>query len=364
MSKSVSRRISADRGPAGCFGAIAAIPALAVMAGILYLFVRSLNYSSKPEDLILSGIFLGFALLFWLVAGWSFSSARAATTPQRVQAMWLRRFQAEKGNSFRPSRVIDRLNRYGISAITLQDRDVKLSFEQRRNRLAPTFWFFFAPIAGVLGYAGLSQYRHVQEQIANQHIDYSDNIGEAIGQAIGQGLANGIAIVLVIIIFALALMATTLLIFLLAAISGPLGAAFAGKRDDFATLPRLLERMKRGKGRRGASIVRISDAHWREAVTSSLGAVDVAIIDLSNMSENVGWEIGEAVKAVTPSGIVFICSEAEGVSPAARGIVRQALGREVGNVVLYPERGAGNRFAKALREEIYDAADRRVATKG
>lgn len=363
MARSVSQQIKGDRGAAGCFATVAAIPAVAVLIGVLWVFVQSLGYNKKPEDFILSGIFFAFAVMFWLVASWSYSAARSTMTPQRVQAMWLRRFQAEKGNSFRPSRVIDRLSRHGVSAITLQDRDVKLSFEQRRNRLAPTFWFFFAPIGGLLGYAGVTQYQQVQEQIANQQIEYSDNIGEAIGQAIGQGLANGIAVALVIILFILALMATTLLIFLLAAVSGPLGAMFGGKRDDFAKLPHLLERLKRGKGRRGASIVRISDAHWREAVTSTLQAVDVAIIDLTNVSEHVAWEIGEAVKGVTPSGLVFICAEDADLSAAARGAVKQALGREPGNVVRYPANGDGKRFARELREQIYDAADLRGALK-
>ncbi len=360
MAKSVSQRIKADSGPAGCAGAIVALPAFAIMIGILWLFVHSLNYQDEPADFALSGIFFLFALMFWFVTGWSYSAARSAMTPQRVQAMWLRRFQSEKGDAFRPSRVIDKLSRHGISAITLQDRDVKLSFEQRRNRLAPTFWFFFAPIGGVLAYAGVMQYQKVQEEIANQQIDYSDNLGEAIGQAIGQGLANGLAIVLVILIFALALMATTLLIFALAALAGPLGAMFSGKRDDFAKLPRLLDRLKRGKGRRGASIVRISDPHWREAVTASLGAVDVAIIDLTNVSEHVAWEIGEAVKGVTPSGIVFICAESSGLSSAAQTAVRQALGREPDKIVFYPARGDGKRFAKALREQIGHAADMRA----
>lgn len=360
MAKSVSQRIKADRVPAGCAGALVALPAFAIMTGILWLFVRSLSYQDEPGDFILSGIFLAFALLFWFVAGWSYSAARSAMTPQRVQAMWLRRFQSERGDAFRPSRVIDRLSRHGISALTLQDRDVKLSFEQRRNRLAPVFWLFFVPIAGALSYAGMTQYRSVQEQIANQQIDYSDNIGEAIGQAIGQGLANGLAVVFVILLFALALMVTTVLIFALAALAGPLGAMFAGKRDDFAKLPRLLKRLKRGKGRRGASIVRISDTHWQQAVSASLGAVDVAIIDLTNVSENVAWEIGEAAKGVTPAGIVFIASEASGLSSTARAAVRQALGHEPSDIALYPIRGSGKSFAKVLRERICHAADLRT----
>ncbi|MCX7359539.1 MAG: hypothetical protein NT015_15530 [Alphaproteobacteria bacterium] len=173
-----------------------------------------------------------------------------------------------------------------------------------------------------------------------------------------------IAVILVAIVF-IGVMGTLVVVMLLAAISGPIGAMFSRNRDDFGSLPRLLERLQRGKGRRGASIVRISDANWRQAVSSSLGAVDVAIIDLTNVSENVAWEIGEAVKGVSPSGLVFICCEGNQLSNEARAAVRGALGREPSNVVYYPAKRSGDtkRFARQLRETIYSAADLRGAMK-
>jgi hypothetical protein len=365
MAKSISQRVRADRGPAGCLATVVTLPALAIMAGMLWLFVSSLEHREETADIVFSGVILLFALMFWLVAGWSYSAARSAMTPQRVQAMWLRRFQSEKGDAFRPSRVIDRLSRYGISAITLQDRDVKLSLEQRRNRLAPTFWFFFVPLSILIGVTGHTQYQRVQTEMASRQIDYSDNIGEAIGQAIGQALVSALAVVFVILLFVAALMATTVLIFALAALAGPFGAFFSRNRDDFRQLPRLLERIKKGKGRRGASIVRISDANWREAVTASLAAVDVAIIDLSQMSEHVAWEIAEAVKAVGPAGLVFICAAENGLSEGARASVRRVLGRDPAHVVFYPARrgGEAKRFARELRERIYEAADLRATAR-
>ncbi len=367
MARTISQRIKADRGTAGFFAFLASLPALAIVGGALWVFVQSLEHRENTEDLVFSGLVLVFAGMFWLVASWSYSAARSATTPQRIQAMWLRRFQSERGDDFRPSRVIDKLSRHGISAITLQDRDVKLSFEQRRNRLAPMFWFFFAPIALVLSYAGYTSFQKAQEDFANQAAPASANIAEALVQAFVQAIGQAIVLVIIIAVFALAVIASAVLFFLVAALAGPLGAIFSGKRDDFRRLPGLLERMKRGKGRRGASIVRISDAHWREAVSASLGAVDVAIIDLTDVSEHVAWEIGEAVKGCGASGLVFICSDTKGgLSEAARSIVRSALGREPGDIVLYPARrgASGERFAKQLREHIYAAADRRGATKG
>jgi hypothetical protein len=306
-----------------------------------------------------------FAFLFLSVGRWTYDAVRAGLTPQRVQAMWLRRFQAEKGDVFRTSRVIDRLSRRGISAITLQDRDVKLSFEQRRNRLAPTFWFFFVPIALGLSYMGYDAYQQAEADFANQPHNYSDNLLEALMQAFMVAIAQGMVLIMLIAVFVVAVMAAALLFFLVAALAGPVGAMFSGKGDEFRGLPRLLERLKRGKGRRGASIVRISDAHWREAVTASLGAVDVAIIDLSDVTEHVAWEIGEAVQACGRQGLVFICRKGVKLSSEAHAAVRNALGREPTHIISYPARRGGDaeKFARALREQICSAADLRAAAR-
>lgn len=364
--RSISQRIAGDRGRAGFFAFIVALPPLAAALGFLYL-----GYRVITEDLAEDGVYIWLgaiavmAFVFYSVWRWTLDGVRAALTPQRVQAMWLRRFHAERGGAFRTSRVVDQLSRFGIAPLTLQDSDVRLSFEQRRNRLAPTFWFFFAPIALVLAYLGYASYNDVQASFANQHVEYSDNLGEALVEVFVNALMYGLVIVMVIAVFVMAALAAALLLYLAAAVSGPLGAMVSRRRDDFRGLPRLLERLKRGKGRRGAFIVRISDEHWREAVISSLGAVDVAIIDLSDVSEHVAWEISEAVRSVGASGLVFIRREGVKLSDQARAAVRNALGRDPAHILTYPDRAGGNakRFARVLREQIYSAADLRDAMR-
>ncbi len=365
---SVSKRIARDRGVANFFAFLASLPAwvftLAVIAGAGYVALTPSSDDDQASALIVGAIALVFALLFSVIARWTYSSVRAALTPQRVQAMWLRRFQAESGDAFRTSRTIDQLARHGVSALTLQDRDVQLSFEQRRNRLAPVFWIAFLPVTAALGYFSYTSWNETRAA-AEAFTPTADSIGGAIGQAIGNAIGMGVVLIMIIVIATAAFMAATLIIMALAALAGPVGAMFRGKRDDYPQLPRLLERIKTGKGPRGASIVRISDEHWREAVTSSLSAVDVAIIDLTNVSEHVAWEIAEAAKACSTSGLVFICRDGAELSDAAKSAVRAALGREHIHVVQYPERrGAkGAAFARDLREQIYNAADLRDARK-
>ncbi len=366
--RSVSRRIAADRGVAGFFAFLAATPALAAVAVMLYAGYRAITDSNDPDmrgasGLIIVAIIGLFSFLFFIVARWTYDAVHAALTPQRVQAMWLRRFQAEGGNTFRTSRVIDRLSRHGVSALTLQDRDVQLSWEQRRNRLAPIFWLLFIPIAAIVGYLLWNAWLQARTDIMD--LPPAQDLRTGIGQFIGAFVGLIAVAMLLIVGFIVAILATVLSVMLIAGISGPIGAAMSRNRDDFKQLPRLLHRIGEGKRRRGAVVLRIGDANWREAVTSSLSAADVAIIDLSNVSDNVAWEIGEAVKACSASGLVFICRDGAPLSDAARTALRQALGREPGAIATYPaRRGAGaKRFARDLREQIYSAADLRHAMR-
>ena len=370
MAKSISDRIAGDRAVSGFFALLASLPAVAAGVGMLYVGYRLLT---NPEDmrdpsaLVWLAVIALFAVLFWVVARWTYAAVRAALTPQRVQAMWLRRFQSEGGGAFRTSRVIDRLSRYGVAALTLQDRDVQLSFEQRRNRLAPMFWLLFIPLALLIGYLAWQGWQNAQADIMN--LPPARDLQSGVGQVIGAMFALIAVALLFALVLVFGVLGAMLLVMLLAAIAGPIGALFSRHRDDFKTLPRLLERIRRGRGRRGAAIVRISDANWREAVTASLAAVDVAIIDLSNVSEHVAWEIGEAAKACGASGLVFICVDSDNGGPrlseAARAAVRTALGRDPGRVIYYPAARDGDEkgFARELREQIYTAADLCAAMK-
>ncbi len=364
---SVSKRIGRDRGVANFFAFAASLPALA-MIGVLGFLGYEL-VTDQRETLasdggyVVLGLLAVFSLLFFIVARWTFDAVRAALTPQRVQAMWLRRFQAENGDTFRTSRVIDRLSRDGVAALTLQDRDVQLSLEQRRNRLAPMFWLLFIPITALIAFAIWQGWQGAVAEVANR--EQAESFQEAVGQIFGGFLALlAIGMLLIVGLF-FGVMAGAAVVMLLAALAGPIGALFRGKRDDYPRLPRLLERISKGRGPRGASIVRISDTNWREAVTSSLAAVDVAIIDLTDVSEHVAWEIAEAAKACTNSGLVFICREDAELSDVAKLAVRAALGREHIHVVQYPARRGANgaAFARDLRDQIYNAADLRDARK-
>ncbi|MBY0563962.1 MAG: hypothetical protein K2P58_07225 [Hyphomonadaceae bacterium] len=365
--KSIRAQIGADRAAALFWATLVSLPvwafSLLCVGAAIYVVTSEDSADDRGSALVVASIVLVFAFAVTVLARWTFSAVRAALTPQRIQAMWLRRFQSEGGTAFRTSRIIDRLARHGVSTLTLQDRDVQLSLEQRRNRLAPVFWFLFVPIAALGGVGSWNAWTSVQQQAETWRPDAA-GLGEAIGQAIGHALATALILVLIIVVALLAFMAATLIIMALAALAGPIGAMASRNRDDYAKLPQLLRAIMAGK-RKGATVLRISDAHWRDAVSTSLKAADAAIIDLTQVTDNIAWEIGEAAAAVGAERIVFICMDTgiQALPQDAVAQVRAALGAAPKNVVFYPasrrrEKREGERFARALREAIYAAAER------
>ncbi len=225
MVKSVSNRIARDRGVAGFFAFIAALPPTAAALGMFYVGYRILT---NPEDMSQSSIWIWlafialFAFLFWIVARWTYDSVHAGLTPQRVQAMWLRRFQSESGDAFRTSRVIDRLSRYGVAALTLQDRDVQLSFEQRRNRLAPMFWLLFIPLTLAIAYLVWQGWQSAQADLMD--LPPAQDLQTGIGQVLGAFFALLVVGIFMLVGLILAVLATVLLVMFAAALAGPLGA--------------------------------------------------------------------------------------------------------------------------------------------
>src|SRR5262249_41213884 len=137
---------------------------------------------------------------------------------------------------------------------------------------------------------------------------HSGDFLPALSEIFVHAIAAAIVIVLIVVIGVLAIMLCMLIVMLIASLAGPVGAIFSRNRDDYRRLPHVLQRIEHGK-QRGATVIRVSDAHWQEAVRASLSAVDVAIIDLSQMTDNIAWEIEQAAQACGGEALVFIARE-------------------------------------------------------
>lgn len=280
------------------------------------------------------------AVMFALATRWTFVAVRASATPVHVQVMWLRKFDTESRGRFRLSKTIDRLGRYGIAALTLQDRVVRFSSEQRLNRMAPLFWLLALPVFVFL----------VPDILA------------------GPGLGSFSQISLFVAVFGAEMF---LFIILLSVIlHGPTGALFSRRRDDFNKLPNLLDQIKRGDRKKGTLILRISDENWRDAVSAALVAVEVSIIDVSEVSESICWEIAEAVQACPIEAIVFLCREQPNgvrvIPEDSRRALRNILGADVKaeTAIFYPAHDCDeHRFGRQLSSAIYRSAQAANETK-
>jgi hypothetical protein len=342
----IRERIDGDRRRARILARLAIVPITVVFAVLLYVASFVTQYLGPFEFARV----LALATPVCAVVGyWNFQFVHAVFMRQRIQAIWLRRFQAEGGKAFRASRVIDRLARQGISTLTLQDRDVQLSMEQRRQRLAPMFWAVAVPLTGGLAALSFSSWQAVLASTTREGFTM-------LGQLF---IVNEALIVIGAIVVAA---------ILLAAIAGPIVTFMFRHRDDSAKLPRLMRRLIAGRRTRGTAVLRISDINWREAVTTALSAMDLAIVDVSTVTDHIAWEIHHAIDVCGGAGLVFICKEdSRRLSPLAVEMVRDVAGRRLDEIVYYPEtRGDRRRseaFALALRGAIYTAADRRSASR-
>jgi hypothetical protein len=350
----IRRQIADDRRNASAAAAVASLVSVLLLAISLFATYHSVMLMVSYRSVVgmrgyayVAAALLGTLLSLALVR-WTYRSARDAAMRQRIQAMWLRRFQRETGDAFRTSRVIDQLSGFGISTLTLQDRDVQVSFAQRRNRAMSIVWRVLTPLIGLLVVVGgFVVY-------VFWHRDLDD----------WQSGLGGVILLLGFIVGALGLLLVGAAVaMLLAAVNGPVQSFFAQNRDDYRRLPRLMDRIRIGRRTRGTEILRISEVHWREAVTMALSVVDVAIIDVSTWSDSLAWELDEVVRVCSPRSVVCICRGSfADLPPESAAVAAVRAGGVVSDqVICYPAAGndpvAANRFATALRERIYSAVD-------
>jgi hypothetical protein len=325
---------------------VALVMAAAVAAGWAWIGVI-INYSDIWRvPAVAEGIIVTVA---------TFISVKSSLTRQYLRVIWLRRFQAEAGEAFRVSRVVDRLSRHGVGAITLQDRDVTLSNEQRRNRFAMRFWSGLT--AAMLSIGGALALLSAVA-LSDPEINVPDSDGFT-----GNFFSLSPASAARILLEGAPLLALIFLV--VAVIAGPIGEFFSRGRNDLGIVGlRLGERPDRN---RGSIIFRVPDTHWQRVVTETISAVDVVIVDVSALSDSIFWEIGQAAEKWGRSGIVLIGSEAAVIDPDSDTWKRleQLLGARVdpSSVVRYPARrdapGAQQKsFERGLLDRVLDSYDR------
>jgi hypothetical protein len=264
-------------------------------------------YDAPVFDLRMFATFGALGTAFAAFSYWINRAVSAALTPQRFHVTWLRRFRTDRTLPFRMSKVVDDLTFYGLSSTTLQDADVRFS------RVRRSFWQSFTlPLFGLA----------------------------FIVLLVVTGGSPNIPFLIVAALVA-------------ASAFGAIRTTLSNDRDDFNELVRLTQLIQIGRHRRGTAVLKIPDARWKEAVSLSLSVSDLAIIDVSDVTPAISWEVDEALRVCSRDGVVFICRE--GSSGA------KALNTDIGRMMLvqYPVEGGGKSvrlFQKRLLSAIFRAS--------
>lgn len=280
-----------------------------------------------------------------LVAYWTYVGVRKSMQWPIVRVLWLRKFQDEPKGRFRVSQVVDGLSGHGIAPITLQDRDVRRSHEQWRSEFAARFWSMFVAIVIAVMVWALLYVR--PDPLADR--DWTAPFGDR-------------DFVVGMLVLASPMLALPLLI--IAAALGSAGQVWRSSRYHFTRLSRLLDAGV--ERRRGALILRIQDDFWQDAVLRCLAAVDVVVIDISEVGEAILWEVTQALRSRPASSFVLIARhDADLTNQLAKIAHATHLTVDPSVVLRYPadkqprmpqvRHRLDSAFAISLRARVFDA---------
>jgi len=119
--------------------------------------------------------------------------------------------------------------------------------------------------------------------------------------------------------------------------------------DVDAKLRRLLQSLRRDKrhvpGVGGLVVISVPDDDWRNAVHMTLEQSSVVVIDVTELSENLTWELSTATALLPIEKVLMACARTDRESAAeCEQRIRQALGTVVGRdlaskvrVFFYPD---------------------------
>lgn len=127
-----------------------------------------------------------------------------------------------------------------------------------------------------------------------------------------------------------------------------------------------LDSIKAGGGNfLGVDVFQCDDAAWQAVVAASLTMADVAVVDVSEVTENLAWEISQALKSLPPERVIFVCEErSSGAAGSSTDFDRFFSGIEPrldieklkDEMIVFPSEWAGPGFG--LRRQVAEFSQR------
>jgi hypothetical protein len=129
---------------------------------------------------------------------------------------------------------------------------------------------------------------------------------------------------------------------------------------------RELERTRRRRRSfAGIQVIKCSDANWRPIVEACLDAADAVVLDVTELTDNLVWELHSARRRLPPESILLVCANSGSVTESLPESTQVALADAIGMdelarhfIVYYP-----HEEERAIRHyySAWAIADRRRA---
>lgn len=265
--------------------------------------IRSALTASVITGLIVFLVPLAFGVFthFWAVAAAMYVFFRRARGDKIV--LWLRRFHEKEPKRFRFNQILNEAGRGLFSAITIQDSVFKTSY----------YSSIFGSVLMIPLVMGVGVLILVVVAVAT------------IPLVAGLDRAPSAIVTITVVVLVEALYAYGVWRFLI--------------NRGFKTLPaeaaeqitgELLARISNRRGPlAGVLILKCGAEFWQKVVKCCLERADALIIDVSDINENMMWELKNAYELLPAAAIILVCKEEDAAARARGelpGTVRKALG--------------------------------------
>lgn len=244
----------------------------------------------------------------------------------RRLVLWLRPFHKAESHPHRFGRALLGASAHLGLPLTIQDSVFQRSFTWALNRAFPWFpvatWVFVVPIALVLF--------------------FPDAWFSVLFESAGSSKS--------LLVFGWAL--ACVLGYCLLVVRAGVTRLSDAKAIQSATS--LLFQMKQQKGwLNGVILLQCGDSCWQDVVAKALTVADVVVIDVSHLSDNVIWELREALRVVGPRSMMLAYHSADR-QPLFPPSLERRLSELAGDEILECERCVypAPKLAKSLRASI------------
>ena len=83
----------------------------------------------------------------------------------------------------------------------------------------------------------------------------------------------------------------------------------------------------------GVSVVRCADSFWRDVVGLALSNADLALVDVTDFTENLKWELEQSIRKLKPEAVILIYAHSGGLDQELPKSTRKEVAAVIGDEI-------------------------------